>query len=71
MVQLAEIQEQTKELSEEEREGLVAYLLHGLSGSPSGPDDEEIARREAEMDSGAVSPIGHAEFLFQVGRASR
>ena len=71
MVQLADIQEQTKELSEEDRKGLVAYLLHGLSGSPLGPDNEEVGRREAEMDSGSVIPISHAEFLSQVGRGTR
>jgi len=68
MVQLADIQKQAKELSEEDRRGLVAYLLHSMSGLPSGPDDEEVERREAEMDSGAVAPISHAEFLTQVGR---
>ena len=71
MVQLADIQRQAKELSEEDRKGLVAYLLHGLSGLPSGPDDEEVASREAEMDSGSVTPISHTEFLSQVGRGSR
>jgi hypothetical protein len=71
MVQLADIQKQAKELSEEDREGLVAYLLHGMSGLPSGADDEEVARREAEMDSGFVTPISHAEFLVQAGRGSR
>jgi hypothetical protein len=71
MVHLADIQKQVKELSEEDREGLVAYLLHGLSGLSSGADDEEVGRREAEMDSGAVTPISHAEFLSQVGRGRR
>jgi hypothetical protein len=71
MVQLAEIQAQAKELSEEDRKGLVAFLLHGMSGVPSGPDDEEVGRREAEMDSGSVAPISHAEFLSQVGRGTR
>ena len=71
MVQLADIQKQTKELSEEDRKGLVAYLLHGMSGLPSGPDDEEVGMRETEMDSGYVTPISHAEFLSQVGRAGR
>jgi addiction module HigA family antidote len=33
MVQLADIQKQTKELSEEDRKGLVAYLLHGIPAS--------------------------------------
>ena len=68
MVQLADIQKQAKELSEEERDGLVAYLLHGMSGLPMGADDEEVARRDAEMDSGSISPISHDEFLAQVGR---
>ena len=71
MVQLADVQRQATELSEEDRKGLVAYLLHGFTGAPLGPDDEEVEKREAEMDSGAVSPIGHAEFLAQVGRSAR
>jgi hypothetical protein len=71
MVQLAEIQKQANELSEEDRKGLVAYLLHGISDLPSGPDDEEVEKRDAEMDSGAVVPIGHAEFLAQVGQVRR
>lgn len=71
MVQLADVQKQAKELSEEDRKGLVAYLLHGFAGVPFGPDDEEVDTREAEMDSGAVTPISHAEFLAQVGRSVR
>ena len=71
MVQLADIQKQAKELSEEERDGLVAYLLHGMSGLPMGADDEEVARRDAEMDSGSTSPISQDEFLTQVGRKTR
>ncbi len=71
MVQLADVQKQAQELSEEDREGLVAFLLHGMSGLPSGADDEEVGRREAEMNSGSVSPISHAEFLAQVGRRPR
>jgi hypothetical protein len=68
MVRLIDIQRQTEQLSQEEREGLVAYLIHGLGGIPQGPDDDEVDRREVEMDSGNVRPIRHAEFLAQVGR---
>ncbi len=68
MVRLADIQRQAEELSREDREGLVAYLLHGLGGMPQGPDDEEVARREAELDSGEVKPISHAEFVAELGR---
>jgi hypothetical protein len=71
MVKLADIQKQAKELSEEDREGLVAFLLHGFTGAPSGPDDEEVGMRDADMDSGSVKSISHAEFLAQVGRSGR
>lgn len=68
MVQLAKLQNQVRELSEEDRKSLVAFLLHGLTDIPAGPNDEEVDRRDAEMDSGGVTPISHAEFLSQVGR---
>jgi hypothetical protein len=71
MVQLADIQKQANELSEEDRKGLVAFLLHGFTDVPTGPDDEEVARRDAEMDSEEVAPISHADFLAQVGRRAR
>ncbi len=71
MAQLIDIQRQTEKLSQEDRESLVAYLLHGFSGMPMGPDDAEVDRREAELDSGSVMSISHAEFLSQVGRLKR
>jgi hypothetical protein len=71
MVLLADIQQQAKELPEEDRKRLVAFLLHGFTDMPRGPDDEEAARRDAEMDSGEVAPISHADFLAQVGRQPR
>jgi hypothetical protein len=71
MVQLVDIQRQAKELSEEDRKGLVAYLLHGFTDVPLGPDDDEVEKRDAEMDSRDVAPISHDEFLAQVGRRAR
>lgn len=68
MVQLADVRKQAEELSEEDRKGLVAYLLQGFAGVPSRPDDEEVEKRDVEMDSGAVTPLSHEEFLAQVGR---
>jgi hypothetical protein len=70
MVQLSDVQKQAEELSEEDRKGLVAFLLHGFTDGPLGPDDEEVERREAEMNSGEVAPISHAEFLAQAGRTT-
>lgn len=38
---------------------------------PLGPDDEEVLRREAELDSGAVKAISHEEFLARAGYVAR
>ena len=68
MATLSQVQQQAAELSGEERESLLAYLIHSLPNAPLGPDDEEIKRREKEMDSGAVKGLTHDEFLKQAGR---
>ena len=70
MVRLADVQKQAAELSFEEKEGLLAFLIHELPGPLSGADDEEVLRREEEMDSGAVEAISHEEFLNRVGRSA-
>jgi hypothetical protein len=70
MVQLSDVKKQAEELSEEDRKGLVAFLLHGFTDGALGPDDEEVERRDAEMDSGKVAPISHAEFVAHVGRTT-
>ncbi|MFK7909134.1 MAG: hypothetical protein AB8F34_00885 [Akkermansiaceae bacterium] len=68
MVKLLEVQKQAAELSSEDKEGLLAYLIHELPDPVRGADDAEVLRREEEMDSGAIQPISHEEFLNQVGR---
>lgn len=68
MSNLAEIQEQAAGLSSEERKSLLAYLIHSLPGAPLGPDDDEVKRREEEMESGAVKGLTHEQFLKEVGR---
>lgn len=68
MADLAQIQEQASELSLEEQESLLAYLIHSLPKAPLGPDDAEVKRREEEFRSGAVSGLTHAEFVKQVDR---
>ena len=49
MPTLVDVQRQADTLSSEEREGLIAYLVHPLPGAPLGPDGEELRRREAEL----------------------
>jgi hypothetical protein len=68
MASLADVQEKAAELSTEERESLIAYLVHSLPDAPLGPDDDEVKRREEELESGAVKGLSHEEFLKQVGR---
>ena len=66
MATLVEVQKEANQLSVEDRAGLIAHLIHSLPNPPLGADDEEVLRREAEMDSGQVQPISHEEFIAQV-----
>lgn len=68
MATLTEVQEQADSLSEPDKEELLRHLLNTLPDAPLGPDDEEVARRVEEMESGAVQPISHDQFLAEVGR---
>lgn len=66
MVRLAEIQRQADELSREDKAGLLAYLLHTLEGAPQGPDDDEVLRRDVDLESGSVEAISHEEFVLRM-----
>ena len=68
MATLLEVQKAAEGLSDEEQAGLVAHLLASFSRAPLGPDNDEIDRRDVEMDSGSVKPLCHKEFLSAVGR---
>ncbi|MCB1231943.1 MAG: addiction module protein [Verrucomicrobiae bacterium] len=68
MPRLFEVQAQADQLSPEEKAGLVSHLLASFTEAPLGPDDEELARRIEEMDSGEVKGLTHEEFLKAVGR---
>lgn len=68
MSSLIEIQKEADKLSPEERAGLVTHLLASLPSAPLGADEDEADRRDEEMDSGAVKPISHAQFVSEVGR---
>ena len=68
MSNLLEIQQQADRLSEEERAGLAAHLLSSVSRTFMGADNEEVDRRDQDLDSGLVTAISHEEFIRQVGR---
>ena len=63
---LSQVQKQADQLSTEDREGLLAYLIHSIPATAIGADDEEISRREYDMDSGSVELLSHEEFVRQV-----
>jgi hypothetical protein len=65
---LTEVLPDVDQLSEEEQAGLAAHLLANLRGAPLGPDDKEVARREAEIDAGTAELITFDELRKAVGR---
>jgi len=62
-------------LSSAEREQLAALAWDSVVGDPSAAGDPGLDRegieiagqRDTEIESGAVQPIGHAEFLRRTG----
>ncbi|MDQ3775969.1 MAG: addiction module protein [Pseudomonadota bacterium] len=60
------------------RERLATLAWESLVGDPSAPGDDNIdpegieiaAQRDAEIESGQVHPIDHAEFLRRTGGGS-
>ena len=68
MKTLDEVIRDADQLSDEEQAGLATHLLSRMKGVPLGPDDQELARREAEMDAGTAKLISHDELKRAVGR---
>ncbi len=68
MANLFETQQQADRLSEEEHAGLATHLLSSISTNFSGAHDDEVDRRDGDLDSGQVTAISHDEFIRQVER---
>ena len=68
MKTLTEVIHDADQLSNEDQAGLASHLLAHLRGAPTGPDEEEIARREAEIDAGTAELLTHEELCKAVGR---
>lgn len=64
----AQIRESVVSLSKPERAELAALLLGSLEDTHYWVDDEEVAQRSAELDSGAVEGISREEFQKLCGR---
>jgi len=63
MITLSEVQEQVVDLSNEDRKGLIAFLLHGITDDFPVVTDEEIISRETEMDSAEVETVCYEDFV--------
>lgn len=68
MKTLAEVIHDASQLSDEDQAGLATHLLAQLRAAPLGPDDDELARREAEIDAGTAEFLTHEELCKAVGR---
>jgi hypothetical protein len=65
---LAEIEQEAMALSEHERATLAVKLLHTLPPSETYVSDDEVERRERELESGEVEAISHDELVRRVER---
>ena len=64
---ISDVRRAASELSEPERAELAAYLLGSLDAVHHWVDDEEVMRRSAELDSGAVKGLTRDEFTQACG----
>jgi len=71
MSTFAEVRATIDSLPEEDRLGILTHLPHTLPDPPLGASDEEVLQREADMDSGQVTPISHEEFVAHVRSESK
>ena len=65
-MKLAEIEHEALALPERERASLAVKLLDTLPLSWADVSDEEVERREQELESGQVAAISHEEFVHRV-----
>jgi hypothetical protein len=63
-----EIRESVVKLSQPERAELAVLLLGSLDDAHYWVDDEEVNKRSAEMDSGAIVGVTKEEFRRLCGR---
>jgi hypothetical protein len=70
-MKLAEIEQEALALPERDRASLAAKLLGTLPPPGTDISDEEVERREQELESGQVAEILHDEFVRRVEQERR
>ncbi|HTE90139.1 MAG TPA: addiction module protein [Terriglobales bacterium] len=65
-MKLEEIEQEALGLPERERASLAAKLLDTLPPPGTDASDDEVERRERELESGQVIAISHEEFVRRV-----
>ena len=63
---LQDIEKEALGLSEQDRADLVLSLMRTLAAPGADITDEEVCRRDAELDAGTVEPVLHEEFVRRV-----
>jgi hypothetical protein len=63
---LKDIEQEALGLSERERAELILSLMSTLVAPGADIEDEEVFRRDAELESGRVEPLLHEEFVRRV-----
>lgn len=65
-MELAQLERELLALPDRERASLAALLLDSLPPEGTDVSDDEVDRREHQLDSGEVQPISHEELLRRV-----
>ena len=65
-MKLQDVEREALGLNEQERANLVLSLMDTLVAPDTGVSDEEVDRREAELETGVVQPLIHEEFVRRV-----
>lgn len=65
-MKLQDIEREAFALNEQERARLVLSLMDTLGVPDTEVSDEEVDRRDREMESGTVEPMLHEEFVRRV-----
>ena len=65
-MKLQEIENEALGLQESERAELVLSLLTTLAPPVADITDDEVMRRDAELEAGSVAPMLHEEFVRRV-----